>query len=114
MRHLPLLPACFLISCCLLAGCGFSPPLSSEDREALDSCNADVNRTWNVQHRDDLSIRSDRDAPYSGNTPPGLPSDGLADQYAHNAMISDCLHGHVTEPLTTPAPDAAAPEPPHP
>jgi hypothetical protein len=109
MRHLPL-----LLTCCLLAGCGFSPPLSSEDREALDSCNADVNRTWNVQHRDDLSMRSDRDAPYSGSTPPGLPSDGLADQYAHNAMISDCLHGHVAEPLASPAPDAAAPEPPHP
>jgi hypothetical protein len=57
-------------------------------------------------------MRSDRDAPYSGNTPPGLPSDGLADQYAHNAMISDCLHGHVAEPLTSPADDDAAPEHP--
>jgi hypothetical protein len=93
-RRLPLICATAL----LLAGCGFPPPLSSEDREALESCNADVNRTWDVQHRDDLSIRTDRDAPYSGNTPPGLPSDHLSDEYAHNSMIADCLHGNTATP----------------
>jgi hypothetical protein len=106
MRHLPL-----LLACTVLSGCGFPPPLSSEDREALDSCNADVNRTWNVQHRADLSLRPERDAPYSGSTPPGLPSDGLSDQYAHNAMMEDCLHGHVAEPLNSPATEAAPANP---
>jgi hypothetical protein len=107
MRIAPL-----FLACTLLSGCGFPPPLSSEDREALASCNADVNRTWNVQHRADLSLRPEPDAPYSGNTPPGLPSDGLSDQYAHNAMIEDCLHGNSAEPLSGPVANPAPEAPP--
>ena len=93
--------ACTLPLLAALAACGFSPPLSPEDRVALDSCRTDVNRSWDVQHRDQLSIRSDRDAPYSGSTPPGLPSDGLSDQYAHDSMMSDCLHHSTVEPVTS-------------
>ncbi len=91
----------------LLSACGFPPPLSPEDRASLDSCRTDVNRSWDVQHRDQLSIRSDRDAPYSGSTPPGLPSDGLSDQYAHDSMMSDCLHHNAAEPITSNTTDRA-------
>jgi hypothetical protein len=100
-----------LIGSTLVSGCGFPGPLSSEDREALDSCNTDVNRAWDVQHRDQLSIRTDRDAPYSGNTPPGLPSDNLSDEYAHNSMINRCLHESAIEPSTSTTTDRAGSAP---
>jgi hypothetical protein len=74
-----------------LAGCGFSPPLSSAQRDAQDSCREDANRIYNTQNRYQLSERSTPDAPFSGATPPPLPGDGLSDRYGFDQMVSTCL-----------------------
>jgi hypothetical protein len=103
-RLLPLL-------CCLAAaGCSFPPPLSPNDREALDSCRSEADRIYNVQNRYQLSERDSRDSPFSAGTQVPQPSDGLADQYSHDEMVSDCLRHNDAEPAAeTPAPKPATP-----
>jgi hypothetical protein len=83
--------AVFLLPILALAGCGFSPPLSTAQRDAQQSCKEDANRIYNTQNRYQLSERPSPDTPYSGATPPPLPGDGLSDQYSFDNMVSSCL-----------------------
>ena len=85
-----------------LAGCGFSPPLSSADRETLAECRSDADRVYNARNRAQLSQRDDQDAPFSGASQAGLPSTGLSDRYGHEQMVDNCIrHGALD---TTDAP----------
>ena len=95
----------------LLAGCGFSPPQSAQEREALQTCRGDADRVYDAQNRYQLSERDSRDTPFSGGGQVASPSDGLADQYSHERMVERCLHdggstGETAPPATT-APAAA-------
>lgn len=74
-----------------LGGCGFPPPNSEAQRDADQGCRADANRIYNTQNRYLLSERSSPDTPYSGATPPPLPSDGLSDRYGYDQMVDSCL-----------------------
>ncbi len=75
-----------------LAGCGlFPPPQSETQRAAADGCRDDANRIYNAQNRYQLSERPSPDTPFSGSTPPPLPSDGLSDRYSYDQMVSSCL-----------------------
>lgn len=95
----------------LISGCGFSPPQSAQDREALQSCRSDADRVYDAQNRYQLSERDSRDTPFSGGGQVASPSDGLADQYSHERMVESCLHNGSntaeTAPPATSAPAAA-------
>ncbi len=92
-----------LASAVSLAGCGFSPPLSPADRVTLDACRSDADRVYNTQNRYQLSERDSRDSPFSGAAQAASPSDGLADRYTHEQMVSDCVRHGTAEP-SGPAP----------
>jgi hypothetical protein len=81
-----------------LTGCGFPPPQSEAERAAADGCRDDANRIYNAQNRYQLSERPSPDTPFSGSTPPPLPSDGLSDKYGYDQMVSDCLRRNEAVP----------------
>jgi len=84
----------------LLAGCGFPPPQSETERAASDGCRDDANRIYNAQNRYQLSERASPDTPFSGSTPPPLPSDGLSDKYGYDQMVSNCLRRSEAVPVS--------------
>jgi hypothetical protein len=86
----------------LLAGCGFPPAQSATERAAADDCRDDANRIYNAQNRYQLSERASPDTPFSGSTPPPLPSDGLSDRYGYDQMVSNCLARSEAVPTSGP------------
>jgi hypothetical protein len=85
---------------CLLAGCGFSPPLSPADRTTLLACRSDADRVYDVRNRAQISERGGEDSPFSGESQRGSPSDGLADRYAHERTVDDCVrHGGADQTI---------------
>ena len=96
--------AVFLLPILTLAGCGFSPPLTTSQRDAQQSCREDANRIYNTQNRYQLSERPSPDTPYSGATPPPLPGDGLSDKYSFDNMVSSCLARSEAVPAAGDAP----------
>jgi hypothetical protein len=83
-----------------LAGCGFPAPQSDVERSAESDCREDANRQFNAQHRETLSERDGSDTPFSGATPPPLPSDGLSDRYAFEKSVDTCLKRSAAVPVT--------------
>jgi hypothetical protein len=103
---------CVALCAALISGCGFSPPQSSQEREALQSCRSDADRIYDAQNRYQLSERDARDTPFSGGGQVASPSDGLADQYSHERMVESCLHnGGSTGGTALPESTAPAAEP---
>jgi hypothetical protein len=90
-----------------LGACGLSTPMTSEHREALDTCRADTERVFNTQHRELLSERDSSDSPYSGNTLPIDPNRGLADRYQHEQMVDNCMRSAGEPGSSNPSPAAA-------
>jgi hypothetical protein len=88
------------VSVGLAAGCGFPAPQSGVERAAADDCREDANRQYNAQHRDELAERDSRDTPFSGATPPPLPSDGLSDRYAFEQSVDTCLKRSAAVPVS--------------
>jgi len=86
-----------------VAGCGFPPPQSGAERAASTDCRDDANRIYNAQNRYLLSERESPDTPFSGSTPPPLPSDGLSERYGYDEMVSDCLKRSNAVPAGGPA-----------
>jgi hypothetical protein len=86
-----------LLSC---AGCSFPPPQSGAERAAASDCREDANRIYSAQNRYLLSERDSPDTPFSGSTPPPLPSDGLSEKYGYDEMVSDCLKRSSAVPVT--------------
>jgi hypothetical protein len=84
-----------------LAGCGFPPPQSEAERSASESCREDANRVYDAQNRYQLSERPSPDTPFSGSTPPPLPSDGLSDRYGFDQMVSTCEKRSEAVPVAT-------------
>ena len=85
-----------LLGASMLGGCGFSPPLSAGHRETLAECRSDADRVYNARNRAQLSQRDDQDAPFSGSSQAGLPSNGLSDRYGHEQMVDSCVrHGSL-------------------
>jgi hypothetical protein len=87
------------LALCGLSGCGFPAPQSGEERAAQDDCREEANRQYNAQHRDALSERDGSDTPFSGATPPPLPSDGLSDRYAFDQSVDTCLKRSAAVPV---------------
>jgi predicted small lipoprotein YifL len=89
-----------------LAGCGGSQPLTQDDREAVSDCNKESDRIFAARNQYELSERDSRDTPYSGNTLPPTPSDGLSDQYEREQLRDSCLAhsaaGNAVVPGSTP------------
>jgi len=83
-----------------LAACNFPPPQSDAERSASQDCTESANRTYNAQNRYQLSERDSPDTPFSGSTPPPLPSDGLSDRYGFEQMVSNCLKRSEAVPVS--------------
>ena len=75
----------------VLGGCGLYTKPTSDDREARQDCDAEADRVFAARNRYQLSERSSADSPYSGNSLPPNPSSGLADQYAQDRLVDNCL-----------------------
>jgi hypothetical protein len=76
----------------LMSGCGvLSRPLTADDREAVADCNQESDRIFAARNRYQLSERDGRDTPFSGNSMPSTPSDGLRDQYERDQLVDSCL-----------------------
>lgn len=76
----------------LAAGCGTFDRLSAEDRAALSSCRTQADRVYAAQNREAIyTHRDETGTPYSGSGLPADPGRGLADRYAHQNMVEDCL-----------------------
>ncbi len=111
--HSPvLLPVLLVLPACL-AGCGYTPPRSSERLEELASCRSQANRVYAAQNRDQLSQRDTSSAPFSGNTLPVDPTRGLYSRYSYEQLQEDCLSGAGAPSSTGPeaAPAATPPQP---
>jgi hypothetical protein len=90
-----------------VAGCdGPARPLTDQ-QQAVATCRAEADRIYNVQNRDKLSEQDNRDTPLSANATPDPNSQVLADQYAHDQMIDNCLNHADPGPDLTPAPPAS-------
>jgi hypothetical protein len=97
--RLKVLTGTALLSLWALGGCRFPGPQSSTERVAEDGCREEADRQYNAQHREDLSERDSRDTPFSGSTPPPLPSDGLSDRYAYENSVDTCLKRSAAVPV---------------
>jgi hypothetical protein len=95
-----LLRAASAIALLAVSGCGFPPPQSGAERAASNDCRDDANRIYNAQNRYLLSERDSPDTPFSGSTPPPLPSDGLSERYGYDQMVSDCLKHSNAVPVS--------------
>jgi hypothetical protein len=89
-----------------LAGCAAGQKLTPDDREAVSDCNKESDRIFAARNQYELSERDSRDTPFSGNTLPPTPSDGLSDQYERENLRDSCLAhsaaGNAVVPGTTP------------
>ena len=93
-----------LTACCLaLAGCSFGgPPRSSavsrSNAEALAACRQRAEDVYVQQNRPAIySPQVAVNAPSSGAYAPGATDRGLADLYARDTMVRDCMRNTGTE-----------------
>lgn len=76
----------------LAAGCGAFDRLSSDDRAALSTCRSQADRVYAARNREAIyTSRDETGTPYSGSGLPADPGRGLADKYAHQNLVEDCL-----------------------
>jgi hypothetical protein len=97
-----------------LAACS-SGPLSpaggtAPDLATQNACRKFASDVYDERNRGDIyAANSSMNSPYSANYQSGIPSRGLADQFAYRQIESNCERdsGPGAEPALTPAPAAA-------
>ena len=83
-----------------LAHCAPPPPPVGQaraDAATMAACREHANEVYDRTHRDTIYTISSRDTPYSANYAPGVTDRGLAQLYAHENMIRDCVRNTGTE-----------------
>ena len=92
-----------LLGCVALAACSFGgPPQSGQARAnaaTVAACRQRAEQVYDIQHRADIYRPPPAiNTPSSGSYAPGGSTDrGLADLYARDRMISDCVRNTGTE-----------------
>lgn len=68
------------------------------DAETLAACRQHADDVYDRQNRSQIySITSNPNVPYSTNYVPGVTDRGLADRYAHQNIVNDCVRNTGTE-----------------
>jgi|SRR5579871_466642 len=110
------LPVLLLPALLALAQC--APPAPGGQARAnaatVTACRERADEVYNRTNRDQIYSINNRNTPYSAGYAPGVTDQGLADRYAHQNMIRDCIRNTGTEtdrgatqanpPVPTPTP----------
>jgi hypothetical protein len=67
------------------------------DAATVAACREHANEVYDRQNRDTIYTISNRDLPYSSNYVPGVTDRGLAQRYAHENLVRDCVRNTGTE-----------------
>jgi len=88
-----------LLPLLLLAACagGAAPQQSVTDRATYEACRAQANTAYNLQNRDKVYRIYDTSSPQSGIGLTQSPTQGLADSYAQQRLVQDCIRNTGTE-----------------
>jgi hypothetical protein len=97
-----------------LAYCAPPPPPTGQaraDAATLAACREHADQVYDRNHRDTIYTISNRDLPFSSNYNPGVTDRGLAQRYARDNMVRDCVRntGTETDRSPTASPPPAAP-----
>jgi hypothetical protein len=99
-----------LLPALALAYCAPPPPPTGQaraDAATLAACREHADQVYDRNHRDTIYTITNRDLPFSGNYTPGVTDRGLAQRYAHDNMVRDCVRNTGTE--TDRSPTASPP-----
>ncbi len=102
---LPLLPVLALLQCAP------PPPPTGQakaDAATLAACREHADQVYDRNNRDTIYTINNRDLPFSANTSSGIIDRGLAQRYANENLVRDCVRNTGTEtnrsPTTSPPP----------
>ena len=83
-----------------LTQCAPPPPPVGQtraDAATLAACREHASEVYDRQNRDTIYSISNRDLPFSSNYVPGVTDRGLAQRYANQNMVRDCVRNTGTE-----------------
>jgi hypothetical protein len=93
------------------AQCTPPPPPTGQakaDAATLTACREHADQVYNRNNRDAIYTIGNRDTPFSANTSSGITDRGLAQRYANENLVRDCVRNTGTEtdrsPTTSPPP----------
>lgn len=92
VRALPLLLA--------LSACAPPPPPTGQaraDAATLAACREHASQVYDRQNRDTIYTITNRDTPFSSNYTSGVIDSGLAQRYANENLVRDCVRNTGTE-----------------
>ncbi len=95
-RVLPLM----ILPLLALSQCAPPPPPVGQaraDAETLAACRQHADDVYNRQNRNQIYTITNPNVPYSTSYAPGVTDRGLADRYAHENMVNDCVRNTGTE-----------------
>ncbi len=100
-----------LLPALALAHCAPPPPPTGQaraDAATLSACREHADQVYDRNNRNSIYTITNRDLPFSGNYVPGVTDRGLAQRYARDNMVRDCVRNTGTEtdrsPTTSPPP----------
>jgi hypothetical protein len=94
------MPACLMLAACQDAP---APPVAANgagrsDAATQAACRAHADQVYDERNRADIyAPLSSVNTPYSANYTPGVTNRGLADLYARDSLIRDCVRNTGTE-----------------
>jgi hypothetical protein len=94
-----------------LLQCAPPPPPTGQakaDAATLAACREHADEVYNRNNRDTIYTIQNRDLPFSANYNPVVTDRGLAQRYANENLVRDCVRNTGTEtnrsPTTSPSP----------
>jgi hypothetical protein len=105
MSRLPTVCACLTLLA--MSGCGYStPPRSHTDEATIAACRKYAAEVYNERNRGEIYSVDQTGLPYSASHLAGNQTNTLAEQYANEKLIEDCIRN------TGPGIDRDSPTPP--
>lgn len=84
----------------LALGCCAPPPPAGQSRAdaaTLAACREHASEVYDRQNRDSIYTITNRDTPFSSNYVPGVVDRDLAQRYANQNLVRDCVRNTGTE-----------------
>ena len=90
----------FVLLACLTGCADYGQPLTGQaraDAQTVTACRQRANQAFDQRGRDQIySPPPQVNTPYSASYVPGISDRGLANQYEHDQMVSDCIRNTGT------------------